>query len=155
MKYIIRFFSEEVVFALPTPSITTDWIKEIIQQERCTHARINFIFCSDQYLRDKNFQYLQHDSFTDVLTFDYADNPSPLVVEGDIYISIDRVHDNAKHWKQPFIKELHTVIVHGILHLLGYKDDTLAQKAVMRQKEAAFVTPILLETIHEALLTKK
>lgn len=134
----ICFFSEEVSFALSDPEATATWIRSVIQQEGYLLAQLNFIFCSDLYLNAKNVQYLQHDTLTDVLTFDYTDTPG--IIEGDIYISIDRVAANAKTWQHSFMKELRTVMVHGVLHLLGYEDQTPAAKALMRQKETEYIT---------------
>ena len=134
----IYFFSEEVAFVLPAPTEKAAWIQGIIQKEGYVLAQLNFIFCSDRYLHAKNIQYLQHDTLTDVLTFDYADTPG--TIEGDIYISIDRVRANSKTWQQPFMQELRTVMVHGVLHLLGYKDQMPAAKALMRQKEREYST---------------
>jgi probable rRNA maturation factor len=133
----ICFFSEEVSFTLPDPAATATWIQSVIQREGYALAQLNFIFCSDLYLNAKNVQYLQHDTLTDILTFDYTDTPG--VIEGDVYISIDRVIANAQAWQQSFMKELQTVMVHGVLHLLGYEDQTPATKALMRQKETEYV----------------
>jgi probable rRNA maturation factor len=134
----ICFFAEEVNFVLQTPNTIAAQIRAIIQQEGYTLTHLNFIFCSDRYLHAKNLQYLQHDTLTDVLTFDYADTPG--TIEGDIYISIDRVSANAQTWQQSFMQELQTVMVHGVLHLLGYEDQTPAARALMRQKETEYVT---------------
>lgn len=133
----IYFFSEEVSFTLPDPAAKAAWIQSVIQQEGYALIQLNFIFCSDLYLHAKNIQYLQHDTLTDVLTFDYADTPN--TIEGDIYISIDRVSANAQTWQQSFMQELQTVMVHGVLHLLGYEDQTPAAKALMRQKETEYI----------------
>lgn len=133
----ICFFTEEVSFTLPAPNATAAWLQAVIQQECYVLAHLNFIFCSDRYLQAYNIQYLQHNTLTDVLTFDYANTPR--TIEGDIYISIDRVRDNAKTWEQPFMQELHTVMVHGVLHLLGYQDHTPAAKAEMREKETEYI----------------
>ncbi|MHA7878050.1 MAG: rRNA maturation RNase YbeY [Bacteroidota bacterium] len=133
----IYFFAEEVSFKLPAPNATAAWLKTVIQQERYVLTHLNFIFCSDRYLHAYNVQYLQHNTLTDVLTFDYADTPG--TIEGDIYISIDRVQANARTWQQPFMQELYTVMVHGVLHLLGYEDYTPAAKKQMRQKETQYM----------------
>lgn len=134
----IHFFAEDVAFSLPALHATAAWIRAVIQQEGYTLAQVNFIFCSDRYLHTKNVQYLQHDTLTDVLTFDYSETPK--IIEGDVYISVDRVRANARSWKQPFMKELQTVMVHGVLHLLGYKDHTSVNKNLMRKKEIEYVT---------------
>ncbi len=154
----ICFFTEEVAFTLPAPAATAAWIQAVIHQEGYVLAHLNFIFCSDRYLHAQNIQYLRHNTLTDVLTFDYADTPG--TIEGDIYISIDRVNANAKTWQQPFIQELQTVMVHGVLHLLGYKDQTPATKALMRQKEAEYVAqrqklPTVPDTLPIKTLTTK
>ena len=133
----IYFFSEEVSFTLPDPAAKAVWIQSVIQKEGYALIQLNFIFCSDLYLHAKNIQYLQHDTLTDVLTFDYADTPR--TIEGDIYISIDRVSANAQTWQQSFMRELQTVMVHGVLHLLGYEDQTPTAKALMRQKETEYI----------------
>jgi len=101
-------------------------------------VQLNFVFCSDCYLHTKNVQYLQQDTLTDVLTFNHADTPG--TIEGDIYISIDRVYENAQIWKLPFVQELQTIMVHGVLHLLGYGDENPADKVLMRQKELKYMT---------------
>ena len=93
---------------------------------------INYIFCSDNYLHQINFQYLDHDTFTDIITFDQSDKDQ---IEGDIFISIDRVHENANERNISFVNELHRVMIHGILHLLGYNDKTPKEKQLMREKE--------------------
>jgi len=134
----ICFFSEEVSFTLPTPTATAAWIRSVIQQEGYALVQLNFIFCSDLYLHAKNVQYLQHDTLTDVLTFDYADTPG--TIEGDIYISTERVSANAQAWQQSFMQELQTVMVHGVLHLLGYEDQTPTTRALMRRKETEYIT---------------
>ncbi len=134
----IYFFAEEVSFTLPDPAANAAWIQSVIQKEGYALIQLNFIFCSDLYLHAKNIQYLQHDTLTDVLTFDYADTPR--TIEGDVYISIDRVSANAQTWQQSFMQELQTVMVHGVLHLLGYEDQTPTAKALMRQKEIEYIT---------------
>ena len=132
----IYFFTEGIDFTLPHPTATTAWLRQVIQQERHVLAQLNMVFCSDQALHAYNLQYLQHDTLTDVLSFDYSDTPGTL--EGDIYVSIERVKENALGLQQPWLQELHTVMVHGVLHLLGYDDHTAAEKARMRQKEAIY-----------------
>ncbi|XWN35421.1 MAG: rRNA maturation RNase YbeY [Roseivirga sp.] len=133
----ICFFTEEVTLTLPEPAATISWLQAVIQQEGYQLAHLNFIFCSDRYLHEKNVQYLQHDTLTDVLTFDYAD--AAKTIEGDIYISLERVQANAQVEQHPWVQELRTVMVHGVLHLLGYDDRTPADRALMRQKEAFYL----------------
>ncbi len=135
--YPINYFTEDSSFQLAQPNLTANWIQEVISQEGYRLAQLNFIFCSDAFLHAKNLQYLNHDTLTDVLTFDYAE--SPQVIEGDIYISIERVQENAATYQHDLWQELYTVMVHGVLHLLGYPDQTASQKAIMRQKEAFYL----------------
>lgn len=132
----IHFFTEDLDFTLPNPTATAAWLQQVIQQEGHTLAQLNIVFCSDQGLHAYNLRYLQHDTLTDVLSFDYSDAPG--TIEGDIYISLERVQDNARTWQLPWLQELHTVMVHGVLHLLGYEDHTSAAQALMRQKEAFY-----------------
>ncbi|HFA47481.1 MAG TPA: rRNA maturation RNase YbeY, partial [Bacteroidetes bacterium] len=113
----VYFTSEDVDFKLEKEEATGEWLKKTIEQEGKQLLLLNFIFCSDKYLHRLNVEYLQHDTFTDVITFPYAELP---VVEGDIFISIERVKENAEKFKVPFLKELQRVMVHGVLHLCGY-----------------------------------
>ena len=133
----ICFFTEEVALTLPKPAATIAWLQAVIQQEGYQLVHLNFIFCSDRYLHERNVQYLQHDTLTDVLTFDYAE--AARTVEGDIYISLERVRANAQVEQHPWVQELRTVMVHGVLHLLGYDDHTPADQALMRQREAFYL----------------
>ena len=93
---------------------------------------VNIIFCSDNYILDINIRYLQHDYFTDIITFDYCEDK---ILSGDLFISIDSVQENAKEYGSDFEEELHRVIVHGILHLIGYDDHTPEDQKIMRSKE--------------------
>ena len=130
----ICYFVEGIDFALPHPERTTTWIQEVISQEGHRLVHLNFIFCTDTDLHAKNLQYLQHDTLTDVLTFDYATDHQ--TVEGDIYISLDQVQENAASYHHTLWQELYTVMIHGVLHLVGYNDTTTASQAQMREKEA-------------------
>ena len=129
----IKFFSEKTRFKLPDPAKTTRWIKKVIKQEGSSLETINYIFCSDNYLLEINKQYLNHKTFTDIITFNYSQNPK--LLQADIYISIDRVKDNAKAFGVSTSSELHRVIIHGVLHLLGFNDKSKAEKLKMREKE--------------------
>lgn len=135
----VRFFSEEIKFKLPHPRKTSHWIAETIVKEKSEPGDLNFIFCSDSYLHSLNQEYLHHDTFTDIVTFDQREHEDqPL--SGDIYISIDRIRENASKFGEAMEKELHRVIIHGVLHLLGYKDKKPADKALMRKKEEAYLS---------------
>ncbi len=129
---LISFQSESVEFELDDPSVISDWIQQVITDEHCRLVQVTFVFVSDEYLLDLNQEYLQHDTYTDIITFPYARPPE---IEGDIYISIDRVRDNAENLGESFATELHRVLIHGILHLCGYSDKTEAEARQMREKE--------------------
>ncbi|MCL4856115.1 MAG: rRNA maturation RNase YbeY [Flavobacteriales bacterium] len=137
MSLSISFHSEDVDFQLENEQQILDWIKNTIQQEAKSATEISYIFCTDEYLYQMNLAYLNHDTYTDIITFDYTENS---VVSGDIFISIDRVKENAIKFKTTFKNELSRVIIHGVLHLLGYKDKTPEQKQVMRSKEDFYLT---------------
>jgi rRNA maturation RNase YbeY len=134
----INFFTEEIKFKLDHPIKTSRWIKETIKAEKTTLAQLNFIFCSDSYLLKFNTEYLNHNTFTDIITFDNADEGG--LMAGDIFISIDRVRENAQKFKVSFDTELHRVIIHGVLHLLGYGDKDIPSKTKMRKKEDAYLS---------------
>lgn len=133
MDHPIEFYSEDIAFSLSNPDKVADWIADIIEQHEFELASLTYIFCSDDYLHQINVEYLDHDTFTDIITFDNADEEG--TVEGDIFVSIDRIRDNAQTLNIPFEDELHRVLIHGVLHLLGFKDKTEEQEALMRQKE--------------------
>lgn len=132
LEQAIEFYAEDVEFELANPKIIRHWIKQIIEQEEKMLNHISYIFCSDTYLHELNLQYLDHDTFTDIITFQYAKLP---VVEGDIFISIDRIRENAENYKATFENELHRVMSHGVLHLCGYRDKEAAEKTHMTEKE--------------------
>lgn len=135
----IRFFSEEIKFKLPHPRKTANWIKGVIKKEKGDSGELSFIFCSDSYLHAINKEYLNHDTLTDIITFGNNSNDDS-VVSGDIYISVDRVRQNAETFNAPFDNELHRVLIHGVLHLLGYNDKNPAEIALMRKKEEAYLS---------------
>ena len=133
MAAVITFSVEEnLSFSLQEKAAVKNWIKKIVKQEGKTTGNISYFFCTDLYLLTINRQFLQHDFFTDIITFDYSEKTK---VEGELFISIDRVKENAHSFKQPFEKELMRTIIHGILHLCGYTDKTAADKKTMRAKE--------------------
>lgn len=133
----VHFFSEDLVFTLKQKTHVRNWIKATITEEGYKLAELNFIFCSDPYLLTINQQYLNHDTFTDIITFDNSEAEKEIT--GDIFISIDRIRENAVKFKVPFEDELHRVIIHGTLHLLGYPDKTKAAKAIMTKKEDEYL----------------
>ena len=131
----VHFFSEAVEFKISHPQKVSRWIKNVIRSEGFVLGELNIIFCGDEHLRGINIEYLSHDTYTDIITFDNSDEAGS--VEGDIFISIDRVRENSTALFTSFEDELHRVIVHGVLHLMGYKDKTRKEKVEMRQKEEA------------------
>jgi probable rRNA maturation factor len=135
---IVNFFSEDISFKLPNSRKVSTWIQSVIKNEKRHVKELNYIFCSDDHLRQINIQYLNHHSFTDIITFDTSEDPDQL--EGDIFISIDRVKENAQKFDVSFLDELNRVIIHGVLHLLGYSDKTLANRREMRKKEDAYLS---------------
>lgn len=128
----VEFYYEDIDFQLEQPQVLIDWILAVIRHEKRRVVHLNFIFCSDPYLHKINVEYLDHDTLTDVITFPYLDPPD---VEGDIFISVDRVGENARQLKLGFEEELHRVMIHGVLHLCGYSDSTPTQKTQMGEKE--------------------
>lgn len=133
-KQPIQFHFLYPPFYLPNRSALKAFIAELVKKEGRQIKHINYIFCTDEYLLGINQAHLQHDTFTDIITFDYSANKEEKVVS-DIYISIDRVKENALLFQSTFKKELFRVIFHGALHLCGYKDKTKAAQQLMRNKE--------------------
>ena len=134
----IFFFTESTKYVVRNKTAIRDWLKRCAKSENVRVGELNFIFCSDQYLRKINKQYLNHKTLTDVITFDSSEEPT--VIEGDIFISIERVQSNAKELSQTEDEELHRVIIHGVLHLLGYTDKTKSGQILMRKKEDAYLS---------------
>ncbi len=128
----ISFFYEETNFTLPNANKIKAWLKTIIAEEHFALDTINYIFCSDEYLHTLNVQYLDHDTLTDIITFDYTQDK---LLEGDIYISVDRVNDNAVQLNVAFDEEINRVMAHGLLHMMGFKDKSSTEKKQMRSKE--------------------
>ncbi|MGF7137919.1 rRNA maturation RNase YbeY [Roseimarinus sediminis] len=129
---MIYFYNEDIDLPVIDTTKYIDWIERIIHFHGKRTGEVSFIFCSDPYLLQINKEYLNHDYFTDIITFNYnTDNE----LSGDIFISLDTVRENAKEYKVSFSDELRRVIIHGILHLVGFDDKTKEQKQIMRQKE--------------------
>ncbi|MHC1779865.1 MAG: rRNA maturation RNase YbeY [Bacteroidales bacterium] len=134
---MILFFSEGVNFKFINRSIYKRWIRAIIlSEQRFTILKkcgdLNIIFCNDDYLLNVNNQYLKHNYYTDIITFDYSDNQ---IINGDLFISVDSVKNNSRKYQTEFIDELSRVIIHGVLHLCGYDDHTKEDKELMKEKE--------------------
>jgi len=129
---MVRYFFEDIKFEYKNKQFNNRWLKIVAESEICRLGDINIIFCSDPYILDINLKYLTHDYFTDIITFDYSEKP---VISGDLFISVDSVRENAEFYGTEFSEELHRVIVHGILHLIGYDDHNDEDIKVMRSKE--------------------
>jgi probable rRNA maturation factor len=134
----IHFFEEDISYNLKQKIKIRKWITQTISNEGKTLQELNFIFCSDDYLLKINREYLKHDTFTDIITFDNSEDSAQ--INGDIFISIDRIRDNAKDFKVSESNELHRVMIHGTLHLLGYRDKTKQEKSVMTEKEDKYLS---------------
>jgi len=132
MHSAISYYSENSTFRLKNKRLINAWIREIIRREGKRPKDISFIFCDDSYLSGLNETYLKHKNLTDIITFDYCEDK---IVSGEIYISIDRVKENAIKFKKTFNNELCRVMIHGMLHLAGYSDKTKSDKLDMRAKE--------------------
>lgn len=128
----IEFFFEDVDFELPEKERLSEWLQSVAAAEGKPIFEVNYIFCSDEYLRGINLEYLDHDYYTDIITFDYSDSA---LMRGEMYISSERVAENAREEGVSFAHELCRVMVHGILHIAGYGDKTPEQEAIMREKE--------------------
>jgi probable rRNA maturation factor len=133
----INFFEEDIRFKLKDKTKVKSWVKATIEAEGYKLSELNYIFCSDQYLLGINQQYLDHDTYTDIITFDNSEKEK--VITGDIFISIERIRENAKRFATGELNELHRVIIHGALHLLGYTDKTAESKKLMTGKEDQYL----------------
>ncbi len=134
----ITFFSEDIDYTLKEKAKVREWINSAIQTEGFKRvSELNFIFCSDQYLLDINKEYLNHDTYTDIVTFDSSEDEA--VIAGDIFISIDRIRENATKFKVLERDELHRVIIHGVMHLCGYLDKKKEDKERMTNKENEYL----------------
>src|SRR6478609_2564697 len=134
----INFFIEDITFRVPLPRKTSQWIVSAASKEKKQVAEINYILCSDKYLLKINVNYLNHKTLTDIITFDSSESSNQLA--GDIFISIERVKENALKYGCSFVDEFHRVLIHGVLHLIGYSDKTTSSKKVMRKKEDAYLS---------------
>lgn len=130
-------FNYEIEFSLQDEASVSTWISNLINEEDCREGEINYVFCSDDYLHKINIDFLDHDTLTDIISFDYSVGKE---LHGDIYISIDRVIDNAKDFDVQFRDELARVMVHGVLHYCGYKDKSEEDVKIMRLKEDYYLS---------------
>ena len=129
-------FNYETEFQLENELALSDWIASAITNEGFTEGEINYIFCDDAYLLELNIQFLEHDTLTDIISFDYTMGKQ---INGDVYISIERVKENAEEFEVSFENELNRVMIHGVLHYCGYKDKSEEEEAEMRSKESFYM----------------
>jgi len=129
----VSFFNQDVDIKLSNKTKIADWLTKVANGYDQPITQLNYIFCSDQFLLELNKQYLNHDFFTDILTFDMREPGEEL--KGDIYVSTDRVAENANRYVVPFEIELYRVMAHGLLHLIGYRDSTESEKQAMKEAE--------------------
>jgi rRNA maturation RNase YbeY len=136
----VSFYFEDVEFELPDEQKLTNWLLGVAESEGKDFVSVSYIFCSDERLREMNVEFLDHDYYTDVITFPYSDD----AVHGDVFISSDRVADNAQSLGVAFEHELCRVLVHGVLHLAGYLDKTEDAERVMREREDFYLAKLFL-----------
>lgn len=129
----VNFFNEDISFNLKDKIKRKNWLKKIAKEQNKTIGELNFIFCSDKHLLEINIEYLDHDTYTDIITFDNSEDER--LIEGDIFISIERVLENSKELKTVEEEEINRVLSHGIFHLLGFKDKSESEAGLMRSKE--------------------
>lgn len=134
---MVSYFYENTPFLFKGKIKNNNWLRLVAESEIRRFGDINIIFCSDNYILDINQQYLGHDYFTDIITFDYCEGDR---LSGDLFISVDSVRENAMEFNQTFERELDRVMVHGILHLIGYDDHTKVQQKEMRAKEDYYLS---------------
>ncbi len=134
---MVSYFFEETDFLFKGKVKNSEWLKLVAESEIRRLGDINIIFCSDNYILDINQRFLSHDYFTDIITFDYCEGDK---LSGDLFISVDSVGENSIQYGTDFNNELNRVIVHGLLHLIGYEDHTKAQQKQMRQKEDYYLS---------------
>lgn len=132
----INFYAEDITIPKFGKRVISNWLKEVITSKGKKTGNISVIFCSDEYLLEVNKRYLEHDYYTDIITFDYVEGDK---VSGDIFISVDRIAENASTYNVSFSDEINRVLVHGILHLLGFKDKTTEERNEMTENENEYL----------------
>lgn len=142
----IEFFFEDISSFETNQDFIKNQLQQLIIEEEKEPGDISVIFCSDEYLLDMNKKHLQHDYYTDIITFNYVDD---LLISGDLFISADRIKDNAVKFGVAFLEELYRVIFHGVLHLIGYNDKTEAEQKMMRQKENYYLAKVDFRRLEE------
>ena len=136
---MIRYYTDDCSYRLPQKRLTAAWLRTVAEAEGYILGDVNYIFCSSQRLLDMNRQFLGHDYFTDVITFDYSDRRGTRIVSGDIFIDVETVADNAREYGATHLEEMRRVVVHGVLHLCGQKDKTPTANRQMHRKEDKYL----------------
>jgi len=134
----INYFSQNINYSINDESKISEWLHLVAKSENFIISEINYIFCDDKFLYSLNVEYLNHDTFTDVISFNFSEGTGKII--GDIYISIERVSENAIKFNKTMDNELYRVMAHGLLHLLGYSDKTKSEKLVMTKKEDNYLS---------------
>jgi len=130
-------FNNLILWEVPVNKKVKNWIVKAILNENLKEGEVNYIFCDDNYLSELNIKYLKHNTLTDIISFDYTIGK---IISGDIFISIERVKENAEMFNTKYVDELHRVMIHGVLHYCGYKDKTDEEKTQMRSKEDYYLS---------------
>ena len=136
---MIRYYTDDCAYRLPQKRLTAAWLRSVAEAEGYVAGDVNYIFCSARRLLEMNRQFLGHDYFTDVITFDYSDRKGTRVVSGDIFIDVETVADNARQYGAARLEEMRRVVVHGLLHLCGQKDKTPTANRQMHRKEDKYL----------------
>ena len=136
---MVRYYNDQTNFRLRDKRKIASWLKAVAQEEGYALGDVTYIFCSSEVHRKMNIDFIGHDYFTDVITFDYSDLKGEGIVSGDIFIDVDTVKDNARIYGATFTSEMHRIIVHGVLHLCGQKDKTPRANAEMHRKEDKYL----------------
>lgn len=135
----VRYYTDDCSYRLPDKRLTAQWLREVAAAEGYALGDVNYIFCSSRRLLEMNRQFLGHDYFTDVITFDYSDRKETKIVSGDVFIDVETVADNARQYGATRLQEMRRVVVHGVLHLCGQKDKTPRANAQMHRKEDKYL----------------
>ena len=139
---MIQYYNESCNYSLPKKRLTSAWLKSLAQQEGYALGEVNYIFCSAEHLLEMNRQFLGHDYFTDVITFDYSDRKVEKVVSGDVFIDVETVADNARIYGATKLQEMRRILAHGLLHLCGQKDKTPSAERQMHRKEDKYLAQL-------------
>ena len=136
---MVRYYNDDTPYRYPDKRLTARWLAEVAAAEGYTLGEVSYIFCSSERLLAMNCQYLGHDYYTDVITFDYSDRKGTRIVSGDIFIDVETVADNARQYGATLLQEMRRVVVHGLLHLCGQRDKAPTAAAQMRRKENKYL----------------